>query len=83
MPRRRTSVKKTRVDKKRHQRNLKIKKELKKTIKKFQTLLTTNAEEAKVYLKKLYSQFDKAAKKKIIHPSTAERRKSRLTKKIK
>jgi len=83
MPRRRTSVKKVRVDKKRHLRNLKIKKELKKTIKKFQSLVSTNVEEAKGYLKKLYSQIDKAAKKKIIHPSTANRKKSRLTKKIK
>lgn len=82
MPRRRTSIKKTRVDKKRHLRNLRIKKELKKTIKKFQSLVSTNVEEAKSYLKKLYSQFDKAAKKKIIHPATARRKKSRLTKKL-
>ena len=84
MPRRRTSIKKTRVDKKRRLRNLKIKRELKKTIKKFQALLSLkNIEEAKAFLKKVYSQLDKAAKKRIIHPATAKRRKSRLAKRLK
>jgi len=80
MPRRRTSIKKTRVDKKRHLQNVKIKTELKKSIKKFLTLLTVkNAEEAKTLLKKIYSQLDKAAKKNILTKGLASRRKSRLT----
>ncbi len=84
MPRRRTSIKKTRVDKKRHLRNLRIKRELKKTIKKFQALLTLKSiEEAKTFLQKVYSQLDKAAKKRIIHPATARRRKSRLARRLK
>jgi small subunit ribosomal protein S20 len=83
MPRRRTSIKKTRVDKKRHFRNLRIKRELKKTIKKFQALLSLKSiEEAKTFLKKVYSQLDKAAKKRIIHPATASRKKSRLAKRL-
>lgn len=83
MPRRKSSVKKTRADKKKHQQNLKIKQELKKTIKKFLALLSAkNIEEAKVLLQKAYSQLDKAAKKKIIHPALADRRKSRLTKRL-
>jgi small subunit ribosomal protein S20 len=81
MPRRRTSLKKTRQDKKRHLRNLKIKQQLKKTIKKFQALLSAkNITEAKVLLGKVFSQLDKAAKKRIIHPNTADRKKSRLMK---
>ena len=83
MPRRRTSLKRKRADKKRHLRNLRIKKALKKTIKKFQALLTEkNTGDAKSLLAKIFSQLDKAAKKRIIHPNTADRRKSRLARKL-
>jgi small subunit ribosomal protein S20 len=83
MPRRRTSLKRNRADKKRHLRNLKIKKELKKTLKKFQALLSTkNINEAKTYLIKIFSQLDKAAKKRVIHPNTAKRKKSRLARRL-
>ena len=83
MPRRRTSLKRKRQDKKRRLRNLKIKQQLKKTIKKFQALLSAkNINEAKALLGKVFSQLDKAAKKQIIHPRTADRKKSRLTKRL-
>ncbi len=79
MPRRRTSLKSNRVNKRKHIRNLKVKVQLKKTIKKFQELLSAkNIAEAKTFIAKVFSQLDKAAKKKIIHPATANRRKSRL-----
>ena len=81
MPRRRTSLKKSRQDKKRRLRNLKIKQQLKKAIKKFQALLSAkNINEAKTFLGKVFSQLDKAAKKRIIHPNAADRKKSRLMK---
>jgi len=83
MPNRRAAVKRLRVDKKRRLRNLKIKNELKKTIKKFQALVSAkNVNEAKAILGKVYSLLDKAAKKRIIHPNTANRRKARLTRKV-
>ncbi|MDD4954231.1 MAG: 30S ribosomal protein S20 [Candidatus Omnitrophica bacterium] len=83
MPRRRTSIKKTRQDVKRHLRNLKVKQQLKKTLKKFQALLAAkNAAEAKALLVQVFSQLDKAAKKNIIHPNTANRKKSRLAKRL-
>lgn len=83
MPRRKTSLKRKRADKKRRLRNLKIKKELKKTIKKFQALISAkNIDEAKTFIQKVFSQLDKAAKKRIIHPQTANRRKSRLARKL-
>ncbi|MCK9604591.1 MAG: 30S ribosomal protein S20 [Candidatus Omnitrophica bacterium] len=83
MPRRKTSLKKKRADTKKHLRNLRIKRELKKTLKKFQALLSAkNINEAKTLLGKLFSQLDKAAKKKIIHANTASRNKSRLTKRL-
>ena len=83
MPRRRTSVKKTRSDKKKHLQNLKIKQQLKKTIKKFQSLiLAKDLAEAKKILAQVFSQLDKAAKKRTIHPATANRKKSRLMKRL-
>ncbi|MCM8762919.1 MAG: 30S ribosomal protein S20 [Candidatus Omnitrophica bacterium] len=81
--RRRSSLKQQRQDKKRRLRNLKIKQDLKKTIKKFQALLTAkNVSEAKVFLKTVFSKLDKAAKRGIIHKRTASRKKSRLTKQL-
>jgi len=81
MPRRKTSIKKTRADRKKHLQNLKIKQNLKKTIKKFQSLIAAkNLEEAKKILSSVFSQLDKAAKKRTIHPATANRKKSRLMK---
>jgi small subunit ribosomal protein S20 len=83
MPRRRTSLKSNRVNKRKHTRNLKVKGQLKKTIKKFQELLTKeNTDEAKAFISKVFSQLDKAAKKNIIHPATANRRKSRLMRRL-
>lgn len=82
MPRRKTSVKKTRADKK-HLRNLKVKQQLKKAIKKFQALvLAKNTGEAKELLTKIYSQLDKAAKKNILHSNTTSRKKSRLARSL-
>lgn len=83
MPKRKCALKRLRVDKKNHLRNVKTKQLLKKTIKKFHALISSkNLEEARKTLKNIYSQFDKAAKKKIIHSGTADRKKSRLTRKI-
>jgi small subunit ribosomal protein S20 len=83
MAKRRAAVKRLRVDKKRHQRNLLIKREIKKALKKFQALFTAkNTAEAKATLGKIYSLLDKAAKKNIIHPNTANRKKARLARKI-
>lgn len=83
MPRRRTSLKSNRVSKRKHTRNLKVKGQLKKSIKKFQELLAKkNAGEAKEFITKVFSQLDKAAKKNIIHPATANRRKSRLMRRL-
>lgn len=83
MPRRRTSVKQQRKDKKKHLHNLRVKQSLKKTLKKFQMLVSAKKiDEAKAFLGKVFSQLDKAAKKNVIHPQTASRRKSRLAKRL-
>ena len=82
MPRRRTSLKSNRVNKRKHDRNLKVKLRLKKTVKKLQELIAKKDAESKTFISKVFSQLDKAAKKKIIHPATANRRKSRLMLKL-
>jgi small subunit ribosomal protein S20 len=83
MPRRRTSLKRKRADRKKRLQNLKIKQQLKKTIKKFiGTVSAKNINEAKALLGKVFSQLDKAAKKRVIHPRTSDRRKSRLMKRL-
>ena len=80
MPRRRTSLKSQRKDKKRRLRNLKIKRDIKKAIKKFRAyLLTKNITEAKTSLSSLFSKLDKAAKKEIIKKNNAARKKSHLS----
>ncbi|MCK9433139.1 MAG: 30S ribosomal protein S20, partial [Candidatus Omnitrophica bacterium] len=83
MPRRRTSLKSNRINKRKHTRNLKVKGQLKKTIKEFQGLLAKGSNaEAKALISQVFSRLDKAAKKNIIHPATANRRKSRLMRKL-
>lgn len=80
MAKRKAAVKSERQDKKRHSLNVKIKNELKKSIKKYQALVASkNAGEAATTLKKVYSLLDKAAKKNIIHKNKASRDKSRLS----
>ncbi len=79
MPKRKNAVKRIRVDKKLHLHNVKIKQEIKKAIKKFRALVAGKKfEDAKKDLGKIFSLLDKAAKKNIIHPKTANRKKSRL-----
>lgn len=82
MPRRKTSLKSNRVSKRKHTRNLKIKLQLKKSIKKFKELIAKKDAQAKAFISKVFSQLDKAAKKNIISAGTANRRKSRLSKRL-
>lgn len=79
MPRRKSSLKSKRAGDKKHLRNLKVKRDLKKALKKFRELVVAkNIAQAKDFLGKVFSQLDKAAKKGIIHRNTANRKKSRL-----
>ena len=83
MPRRSTSLRTQRSSVKKHKRNLKVKVSLKKKLKKFQSLLAAKSlEEAKSILKQVFSELDKAAKKRIIHSNTADRKKSRLARSL-
>ena len=77
MPQRRTAIKALRINHKRHLSNLDIKTDIKKTVKKFRSLIAVkNKEEAAKALNILYKKFDKAAKRNLLHKNTAARRKS-------
>ena len=77
MPQRRNAIKALRVNQQRHARNLKIKTDIKKTVKNFKTLLAQKKqEEARKVLNSLYQKFDKAVKTRLYHKNTAARRKS-------
>lgn len=80
MPQRKCALKRLHADKKRRLRNIRLKKDLKKTLKKIQSLLAAkNVEEAKKVLKEASSKLDKAASKGLMTKNTANRKKSRLT----
>lgn len=79
MPITKAAKKALRQSKKRRRRNLKVKREIKEIIKKFQNLLfEKKIEEANKFLPRIYKILDKAAKRKIIKKNTASRKKSRL-----
>jgi len=84
VPQRRTAIKDLRKNRKRHLHNLDIKTDLRKTIKKFLTLVSAkNAAEAQSALKLVYKKLDKAAKRHIVHDNTASRRKARFSRLVK
>ncbi len=80
MPQRKTSIKELKKNKARHEHNLEIKTELKKTIKAFLAAAASKPEEAKPMLSTLYKKLDKAAKCHILNKNTASRRKARFAK---
>ncbi|MFA5260151.1 MAG: 30S ribosomal protein S20 [Candidatus Omnitrophota bacterium] len=80
MPQRRSGIKDLRKNHTNRMRNLDVKTELKKTIKKFLVSVTSNNKpEAETQLKVVYKKLDKAAKRNLIHKNTAARRKSRFS----
>ena len=77
MPHRRNAIKALRQNRKKQMHNLDLRTDLKKTVKKFQKLITQkNSAEAKTTLQLLFKKFDKAAKLNLLHKNTASRRKS-------
>ncbi len=83
MPQRKAGLKRLRADKKRRLRNIKTKKNLKKSLKKFQALLKDKKkEELLTSLKEAFSKLDKAAAHGVMHKNTASRKKGRLHKKF-
>ena len=76
MPNHKSCDKRLRQDVKRRARNNYVKSTLKTISKKMRTGMTLEEKEA--LMNTFYSKLDKAAKKGVIHPRTASRRKSRI-----
>ena len=83
MPKSKTVEKTARTAERRRQRNKSIKSATKTHVTKAETLIASNKiEAAQPAVVTAISAIDKAAKKRIIHPNTAARQKSRLMKKF-
>lgn len=83
MPKSTSALKAVRSSEKKQLRNRSMKSATKSYIAKAERLIQGSEQDAaKVAVVKAISALDKAAKKKIIHPNTASRRKSRLMKKL-
>ncbi len=83
MAHRRSSIKKIRVDKKRHENNVRTFSELKTTARALMTALASKKKDEAVKTSRIYfSKLDKAVKKGILHKNKASRRKSRFSRKI-
>jgi len=83
MPTRKSAIKSLKKSIKRYQRNKSVRSELATREKKFNALLNENKfDEAKDCLKILIKRLDQAASKGIIHKNKANRKKSRLSKKL-
>ena len=83
MPNLKTSIKDLRKNKRREVVHDRMRRKKKKSVKKFNALLSdNNIDEAKATLKHIYKVLDKAAKKNVIKDGKADRLKGRLTKKL-
>ena len=84
MPQRRNAIKALRITRRKTLANLDIKTDLRKTLKKFRTLIQQkNKNEAQSILNTVYKKLDKAAKRNILHKNTAARRKSTFSRLVK
>ncbi len=78
MPRHKSAAKRVITNEKRRQRNNSVKSQIKTLSKKVRG--TTDKDALVASLREAHSTLDKAAKKGVLHPRTASRRKSRLAK---
>ena len=83
MPRTRTARKADRASKRKQARNRSIKSAVKTYVTRVEKLIYENdLEKAQALAITTMSTLDKAAQKNVLHPNTASRQKSRLTKKL-
>ena len=75
-----SAIKRIITSQKRHQRNQAVKSSTRTFVKKARNAITANPAEAQTDIIAAVSALDRAAKKGIIHPNNAARRKSRLMK---
>ncbi len=83
MPNRHCKIKALKASEKRHIRNLRVKRLIKKTVKAYlKAIEKKDIESAKQMLPNLFSTIDKAHKYGVLKKNTASRKKSRLSKKL-
>ena len=83
MANRRSSIKKIRVDKRRHTANLSVRSELKSVARRVRELLSAKKKsDVEQAVRNFFSKLDKAVKKNIIHRNRASRLKSRIQSRI-
>ncbi len=83
MPINRSAMKRARTSNERQMRNAAVKSQVKTAVKKYEaSLKKEDLTRATELLKEAGSALDKAAQKGVIHRSQADRRKSRLTRKL-
>lgn len=75
-----SALKRIGTSEKRHVRNQAVKSETRTYVKKARTAIVQNPDEAREQLLAAISALDRAARKHVIHPNNAARRKSRLVK---
>lgn len=74
--------KRNRQNEKRRLRNKAVRAELKTRVKKAETAATTGAEDAEATYRTAIKRIDQAAAKGVMHKNAANRKKSRLTKRL-
>ncbi len=80
MPIKHAALKQSRKDRKRQQRNQAVRSELKTLTKQLLALLRDQKrDEASILIRTLAKEYDHAASQRVLHPNTAARYKSRLT----
>jgi len=83
MPQRKSAQKQLESDKKKRQKNLALRKNIKQAIKTYlKALSSSKTEETRKALALVYKQLDKAAAKQYIHKNKAARKKSRLARRM-
>ena len=82
MLRSKSGQKAARSSKRKHERNRSMKSATKTFVAKAENLIQDKKAGAALAVKEASSNLDKAAKKRVIHPNTASRKKSRLAKKL-
>ncbi|MCY2939638.1 MAG: 30S ribosomal protein S20 [Planctomycetota bacterium] len=80
MPHTKSAEKNLRKSEKRQRYNRNVKKDVKVQLRSFEAVLGTV--EAQVELNKVYKRLDKAAARGVIHPNTAARQKSQMSKRL-
>jgi small subunit ribosomal protein S20 len=82
LPNIKSAMKRVKVNAKKNLRNRMVKSSVKTTIKKFDTAVTSDVQQAPALLNASFSALDKAAAKGVIHKNAANRKKARLAKRL-